>query len=232
MARRVLMFSSGMDSFILKYLYGFKNEECLFVNMGTKENGIEHSFIKTFFPEVRREELRIVKWELENKIIPFRNHFLALVGAQYANEIFFAFTAGDTSKDKDFMFQKQMETVLDYFASDKDRVRVQGPFSIQMPFKLKTKTELVKEYLSNDGSLNELLFKSRSCYVSGTKLPCGTCKPCIRKFIALTLNKIECQKAFVVSPVEKLEEFYQSCLDRDRKQEGEEAKKCLEKFSK
>jgi hypothetical protein len=48
---------------------------------------------------------------------------------------------------------------------------------------------LVKKYLADGGTSNALL-KSYSCY-SGKETPCGICKVCFRKWVALYNNDIE-----------------------------------------
>ena len=69
-----LMFSAGLDSYILKRLYKFRNDECLFVRLGTKENKIEEELIDLGFPGVLKANLPVAGFELPNKIIPFRNY--------------------------------------------------------------------------------------------------------------------------------------------------------------
>lgn len=233
---RVLMFSTGMDSFIMKSLHNFSDDKCLFVNMGTVEAEQEKKHIIKYFPDAKQVDLKLHQWELPNKIIPFRNHILAMVGANYANNVFMAFTAGDTSRDKDYVFKAQMDGVLNYFGSDSDLERmpesVRGShFEVHIPFKKYTKTELVGMYLEKTkGDHLPLLEQSRSCYEGGSK-PCGICKPCIRKYISLTLNNVdpdELAKWFIVDPKSVLKVFSESIKSRDRKQEGEEVRRCID----
>ncbi len=225
---RVLMFSGGLDSFILKELYGFKEEECLFVHMGTQENEIEKEFLHKFFPSVQKTSLPISSYELDNKIIPYRNHYLALIGAQYATSIFFAFTSGDTTKDKDYVFKSQMEGVMNYFAQSIDKVRIPGPYEIMIPFKQLTKTQIVQKYIESGHPPIELLTKSYSCY-AGQNISCGQCRSCLRKFIALQLNHINCAGYFFEIPArKKLIEFLKESEQKNRHEEIEDIKKCIE----
>ena len=62
-------------------------------------------------------------------------------------------------------------------------------FKIESPFKDKTKTELVREYVQQGGSIEELL-TSYSCYEGGEKHS-GQCKACFRKWVSLVNNKID-----------------------------------------
>ena len=62
-------------------------------------------------------------------------------------------------------------------------------FNVISPYKDKTKTELVQDYLASGGSTRAIL-QSYSCY-SGNEKPCGVCKPCFRKWISLYNNDID-----------------------------------------
>ena len=181
---RILMYSGGLDSYVMKHILAVPDKECLFVRMKTKENEIEEKYIKQYFLNVNITELSLVQFELQNKIIPFRNHFLCLLAAQYSNNILFAFTAGDTTRDKDFTFKRQMEEVLDYFALSEDKVNFPGPYRVEMPFKKYTKTEIIRLYLDKGFSGEDLIYKSASCY-NGVEIGCGKCRSCLRKYTAL-----------------------------------------------
>ena len=220
------MFSCGMDSLILKELFHFKNEECLFIKMQTPENRIEEQFIDKFFPGALKINMPLNSFTLHNNIIPFRNHFLALTGAQVAQEIFFGFTAGDTTKDKDFVFKAQMEGILNYFSQDLDKVKLPGPYSIQMPFKERTKRNLVQEYVFKGHSISSLLENSCSCY-SGKEKPCGECRSCLRKFVALSRPGINLKDHFAVWPGEVLHAFYKESIAKNRKQELKDIQECI-----
>jgi 7-cyano-7-deazaguanine synthase in queuosine biosynthesis len=222
---KVLMFSSGMDSLIMKNVYKFNNDQCIFVRMGTNENSKEENIIDKDFPGTIKLNLPISSFELPNKIIPFRNHFFALLGAQYSSKIYFAFTAGDTTKDKDFVFKSQMEGVLNYFASSPDKVKIPNEqYIIEMPFKNKTKKELVKLYIDNGFKIDDLINHSSSCYEGNS---CGICRSCLRKYVALKLNGIECEKYFLNNPQQKLQNFYEECIRKNRGVESEEVAQCI-----
>lgn len=186
----VLLFSAGMDSFMYKQLFHFQNEQCLFVDMGTEENKLELYYINKFYPGVQIVELKdLVQFELENKIIPYRNHFLALIAANYGNIIHFAFTAGDTTKDKDFVFTSQVDNITNYFSQDENKVHIKGPFHTYALIKTFTKKEVFQKCENLIGTstlLDNLLYKTVSCYNTSTKnQPCGCCRSCLRKFVAI-----------------------------------------------
>ena len=57
-----------------------------------------------------------------------------------------------------------------------------------MDYKAYTKTELLKQYIIQVGSINEAFSSSFSCYAPVDGHECWNCKPCFRKFIAFALN--------------------------------------------
>ena len=61
-------------------------------------------------------------------------------------------------------------------------------FTVSSPFKDRTKTDLVEEYLEKGGT-PQSLFESYSCY-EGKEVHCGQCKACFRKWVALENNGI------------------------------------------
>lgn len=225
---RVLMFSGGLDSYIMKRMFEFSNEECVFVKMGTKENEIEEELIDVQFPGVQKMDFMLAGFELPNKIIPFRNHILTFLGAQLGTEIYFAFTAGDTTRDKDYVFKAQMEGALNYFIGVPDKSPFAGDehYRLEMPFKEHTKTELVRMYLDKGFKSEDLFLKSTSCY-SGYEIPCGECRSCLRKFVALTINEIDCSGQFLSNPKSRMKEFLRESRKKDRKTELKEIEKCI-----
>lgn len=222
----VLLFSGGLDSFIIKKVYYIKNTSCLFVRLNTNENKQEEMFIDTYFPGVKKIDFPLSQFELPNKIIPYRNHILALLAANYGNKIYFGFTNGDTTKDKDYVFKSQMEGILNYFSIDENKVTIPGPFEISMPFKEYTKTEMVGRYLAMGHPEIELLTHSHSCY-EGTEKPCGICRSCLRKFVALKLNGYNCEEYFTENPYRYMHIFLEECISKNRKNEIKDIELCL-----
>lgn len=229
---RVLMFSGGLDSYTLKQIYNVPDNECLFVRMGTEENKMEEKHIKQYFPGVQITELSLSRFELKNKIIPFRNHFLCLLAAQYGDDILFAFTAGDTTRDKDFTFKRQMEETMNYFALSRDKVHFPGPYKVRMPFKRLTKTQVVRSFLRHGFEGDDLIYKSISCY-NAKEIGCGKCRSCLRKYVALyNANKElgeRCRRAFDHDPREVMSAFLQESIQKERNQkEIEEIKEAMQ----
>ncbi len=204
--KTVMLYSGGFDSFCLKEIY--KPDIILTINTGTKYGNKEIELLKNTMKDkanwILLDGTFLQQFELENKIVPFRNNFFILMAAQFANRIYIGTTIGDRTKDKDFVFKAQMEGILNYFSLDKDRVKVQDyPYEVLMPFKEMTKTQIIKKYLENDGSVERLLKETRSCYKDEIK-PCGLCKACLRNAIALVNNDIDITGIFENNPFENI----------------------------
>ncbi len=232
----VLLFSTGLDSFIVKFLEKIPDSQCIFADMGTAENAIEKERIDRFFPDVKKVELPLADYALSNNIIPFRNHMLAFIGFQFSNQVTFAFTAGDTTRDKDYVFKAQMEGAASYFGGVPDKIRVQGPYKLLMQYKAYTKGELVKAFIEQGGSGMDLLVKSTSCY-AGSDFPCGCgkCRSCLRKFVAIAYGEPDLaeimRKETEIDPIHYLKDFYEESLTKLRSaREIKEIEFCLKKM--
>jgi len=112
------------------------------------------------------------KWNLEN---------------HYGETIWLGSVSGDRSFDKDEIFYNHMETLLNHMWQEQHWTE-ERKFTVSSPFKDRTKTDLVEEYLIKGGSTQSLLH-SYSCY-EGEQQHCGHCKACFRKWVALENNGI------------------------------------------
>lgn len=228
--RDILLFSGGMDSVIYKHLFKIKDSACLFVDMGTAENKIEKTLIQQTYPDTICIEVPLKPYELPNYKIPFRNHVLALFAAQYGTRIHFAFTAGDSSKDKDYVFAKHIADSCNYFVSEKDGAVFSEDYEVVLGTKEFTKTQLVQKYIEDDGDIDVLLNSSASCY-TGTKNGCGVCRACLRKFVALQNNGISSAHTFVQNPKPLIKELLTEAKIRNRVREIPDIELCLLKIN-
>lgn len=202
----VLLFSGGMDSFCLLNKQEF--DKILFFATDTKDNSQELRQIyqmqldKVLDPnKLVIVSLPLSSWELDNKIIPHRNTIMCLIASNYGNNIYIGTTKGDTTKDKDYVFKAQVEGILNYFGQDRQKVQDVGyPYSIEMPFKNLTKSEVLAGYIASNSSIDNLLKYSRSCY-SGNTLECGICRSCLRKAVAFKNNDINYSSIFERDPL-------------------------------
>jgi len=187
----IILFSGGMDSVALAYLY--PDAYLLHVLLGTQDEQSERSRLSNVAPGGSRlisVPLVLNLWELENKIIPFRNAFLIMVAAQYGRRVYLGATIGDTTRDKDETFAHHIGTLLNYICPsnqpDKSPPHQSWPFEVLMPFKGLSKRDIVKRFISA-GHPVDILINSWSCYSGGEK-ECGVCRACLRKYCALAFN--------------------------------------------
>lgn len=230
----VLMYSGGMDSFIISRTMPI--DVYVFVVLGNEDNARELDRFQadTYLAEEKCYVVNmpaLAEYELDNKILPYRNHMLAMIGAQYGNNIYFGFTGGDTTKDKDFVFKSQIEGMLNYFALDQHKVNhIEYPYTVEMPFKEHSKGQMVHEYSAKATSLmSDLWTVSRSCY-AGTDKECGLCRSCQRKYVALAVNGyLDIWKKFENDPRPGLVEFLKESETKGRFQtEMDEIKAAIE----
>lgn len=190
--KRVLLFSTGLDSFVLSRLIPY--DVLLFVRTGTQDNRLEMQRLEQFHDaRIHTVDLSfLVQFELPNKIIPFRNHILTCVAAQFGHEIHMASTLGDTTRDKDEHFARDMSTALSWFSlGPHEKTVFPGPRQIVLPLREKTKRELVADYLAQGHPWIDLVERSVSCYMpTAAGQECGQCRSCIRKYVALKGNHI------------------------------------------
>ena len=232
----ILLFSGGMDSFIIKHLSAVPDSQCIFVDMGTPENAIEKERLERYFPSILQIPFPLSDFALWNHIIPYRNHMLALLGFQFSSQVIFGFTAGDTTRDKDFVFKAQIEGITSYFGGVPEKVRYPGPYTLMMPFKSFTKSDLVKAYLKKGYTSRDLLTKTTSCYAGSKHIGgCGRCRSCLRKFTALINAEsslgISMRKCTEYDPYDYMVDFYEESKRKSRDiQELKEIEVCLKKM--
>lgn len=204
--KTVLLFSGGMDSLMINHL--LKPHVLLYVAHG---NAYMKHEIKSlialrdagaFLPK-RLYARKIMSFlgdqERDDGIIPNRNIYFITYASYYGETIWLGSMKGDRSKDKDLPFFSLMSNLLRHTWSEQHWTETRD-INVSAPFKNSTKAELVRRYLLNNGNIDHL-FISRSCY-SDTKRPCGWCKPCFRKYVALEYNNIPTKGYFEKDPRE------------------------------
>lgn len=199
--KSVLLFSGGMDSVIMNHLlkpdillvfpHGNKYQDmelnCIYY-LSAKYNLINIAYADTFdFRGMERDDA----------IIPSRNLYFITRAADFGETIYLGSVYGDRSTDKSLEFFKKCEDMLTYLFQDSHWSEGRS-FSVSAPYKDKTKTELVQMFLDAGGN-PQMLLDSYSCY-EGTETPCGVCKPCFRKWVALKNNNISTAGYFQKDP--------------------------------
>jgi len=197
--KKVLLFSGGLDSFIISQLE--KPDVLLHVTMGSVYTEVERNRLDVLVEKgyinndqiVISNNIDLQEFEREDAIIPNRNIYLITLASHHGNTILFGSINGDRSCDKDEPFYEKMTNLLDHVWQAQHWTK-ERKFSITAPYKDKTKTEIVKMYL-DAGLPSEALFDSYSCY-SGKETHCGSCKPCFRKWVALVNNELSIPKGY------------------------------------
>ena len=189
--KSVLLFSGGMDSLIINSL--LKPDILLNVSMNSTYDDRERETFPNLISEFEDliyldRELDLGRYERDDAIVPNRNAHLVLLASHYGETIWLGSVSGDRSFDKDEIFYNHMETLLNHMWQ-KQHWTEERRFTVSSPFKDRTKTDLVEEYLEKGGQPQYLL-DSYSCY-EGEELHCGQCKACFRKWVALENNAVD-----------------------------------------
>lgn len=186
--QKVLLSSGGMDSWLLAHEPELKDAVHVFVDIGQKYARKECTAAEALARELGADFKlehgpKLARYEHETGIIPFRNAQMILLGALYGEAIYFGVIADEINSDKSPEFCKAMEQTLNI--SHRPQYWTEGrQFEIRTPFRQKTKSDLVRRFLDNGGSLNKLL-TSVSCYDAGAH-HCGRCASCFKRWVALT----------------------------------------------
>ena len=184
---KVLLYSGGMDSWLIRQLW--RPDKVVYVNMHTKYSEEE---IKRLDDEVIVKDFPLTEYEREDKIIPLRNLYLVMVICNMFPEgdldICLGATAGDRVLDKSFEFAQKTSELLTYLYSPQHWIPNGRKVNVNIDFKSKTKTEILKEYIQNGGDIQKAFNQSFSCYNPVDDHPCWACKPCFRKFVSFAMN--------------------------------------------
>jgi 7-cyano-7-deazaguanine synthase in queuosine biosynthesis len=184
-SKSVLLYSGGMDSLMIDYL--LEPDILLNISMNSAYDARE----RESFPDKEiiflDDVINLGRYERDDAIVPNRNAHLVLLASHYGETIWLGSVSGDRSFDKDEMFYHHMEILLNHMWQPQHWTE-ERRFTVSSPFKDRTKTGLVKEYLERGGTEESLLI-SYSCY-EGEQYHCGHCKACFRKWVALENNGI------------------------------------------
>lgn len=191
MDKKVLLYSGGMDSWLIDKLWN--PDIKLYVDLNSSYSKEE---IIRLPKDVIVEKLDLRKWERDDKIIPLRNLFLIGIATNYGNEICLGATKGDRVLDKSFLFAEKCEDILSYLYQ-KQHWTEERNIKINLSFKQFTKTQLLHKYIEKGGDIDEAFNASFSCYNPQENKECWNCKPCFRKFISFALNNYPFSKEIV-----------------------------------
>lgn len=196
--KSVLLFSGGLDSTCIAALE--KPDYLLFIDHNAESQKKDSANIFAFYEKyknsvfvgseliINKDALDLSAWEMADAKILLRNLFLINIAALYAENIMLGVVLGDINKDKDSVFCKKAQDVLNYCMQSQHWLDGFN-YSVSCKYEFTSKSDLVKNYLAA-GFDKQALFDSTSCY-KNYENDCGRCKPCLRKKEALLDNGIE-----------------------------------------
>ena len=181
---RVLLFSGGVDSFIAYHF--LKKPQTIYFDLKTPYSDKEKQIVKQLIPTtIIDDSLSLGNRQIgEKAYIPFRNLYLAMLAVHYSDTITIVGIKGDDVSDKNEFIFGEFSTLL--------TVMEGRPIEVYSPFWEMTKEDIVKIFLRDYGSKEDLL-KTISCYSHNItdRNYCGKCPSCFRKWVAFRSNGID-----------------------------------------
>lgn len=202
MSNACFLFSGGMDSLIGSRIVNC--DDLVYVQLGHRYESMEITAAKRLSLEMKAnltilQGPNLGRFEDESAYIPGRNLVLAYMGALLYSTVYIALQKGERGLcDRSMEFCRVSSEALSV-AMDKT-VRVITPCGDVY------KDEMVELYL-RQGYPIDWLKLAWSCY-RGQGIECGRCKACVRRYIALKANGIDCGNWFEQSPRESLAAHY------------------------
>lgn len=179
--KKVLLYSGGMDSWIIDKLY--KPDIKLFIDVKTPSSIEER---KRLPKDVIVKEFDLSEYEVKegSHLLPLRNLILAELGSFYGDEVCIGSMGGSLHYDNNEKFRKDTEDLLNYLYSENNTKKIK----IVLPYMNTTKEELIKMYKEQGGDLEEAFKSSFSCYEPVNGKECGKCISCKQKIEAFKKN--------------------------------------------
>lgn len=181
--KKVLLYSGGMDSYIINKLW--KPDVKLYIDYGMDQNKLEIQHLP--------KDVIIKKFDLSDYVtdtrntITLRNLILCSIAVNYGDTICLCGVKEDLHFDKTEEFATNTTNL---FNSVLQRELTHRTVSVQVPFKKYTKEQLLEMYIENGNDLEELINESWSCYYpTKDNKECGDCTPCKRKAKAINYIK-------------------------------------------
>lgn len=203
--KSVLLFSGGMDCLMASHI--LQPDVLLYCAHGQKYEKQERRCLEVLqangdLPKgstlVIDTTLSLGAFERDDAIIPSRNLLFLTVAAYYGEQLTIGALDGDGITDKSSAFFQRVEDMMNFLYTPHHWCEGRT-FTVTAPFKHLTKTELTALFLSKGGNAGSLL-RSFSCYSPEGEQPCGWCKSCFRKWVALENNCISSNGLFARNP--------------------------------
>lgn len=195
MGKNVVLFSGGIDSFIMYHwlLQKYTEDDIvpIYFDVKSKYSEKEKKVVLNRIPDtIIDDSLNLGSREAgEKAIIPLRNMLFAIQAMHYGNTIWIAGTGDDRADDKTEEAFYLMTEVLNRMTPDDSE-----QYQVLSPFWKDTKADIVKWFLDTQviGTRDyreKLLLLTTSCY-DPEEHYCGKCPSCFRKWVALAVNGI------------------------------------------
>ena len=172
---KVLLYSGGMDSWLIDKL--IKPDIRLFLDIGTKQSEQEK---KRLPKDVIIKKISLSEYVQDDNLltIPLRNLIFLCIAINYGEHIILGTTSDDLHYDKKEEFVSATQKL---FNSVLTKELVAKKIKIDIPFKDKSKTEILHEYLQQGGDIEKAFKESFSCHFPVGENECLKCIPCIKK---------------------------------------------------
>ena len=181
--KKVLLYSGGMDSYIIDKLW--KPDVKLYIDYDTKQTAEERKRLPN---DVIIKDINLSQY-IENdgiSTIPLRNLLFATIAVNYGDIIAIGGVKEDLHFDKTKKFAKKATRLFNSVLSKEQSKR---KVKVVVPYKGYTKTQLLRMYIAQGGSIEDLKNNSWSCHNPINNKECGKCSPCKRKQEAITQAK-------------------------------------------
>ena len=180
---KVLLYSGGMDSYILSKLWN--PDVKLYIDYHTPQTAIERKLLP---PDVIVVDLPLDRFMSDDgkNVIFLRNLIFSAIAVNFGNIVALGGVADDIHFDSAEEFVADETTLFNKF------FRAEGlpDVSIVVPFKKYTKEQLLELYVDAGYSVDELLVNSWSCYnPTADGKECHVCPACKRKYDAIKYVK-------------------------------------------
>ena len=227
MPKTCLLYSGGVDSLIAWYL--LEGPDTLYIDLGHYYSWKELEAIHILPPIPKIIESGYgAYYEKEDAYIPGRNLLLAM------------YAAAEGYDEINLVAQKGEQNIPDRSPEFFDRASEMLSFTFDRQIQVVNpaedvyKHEMVKWYLDKKLPVSDLL-RALSCYSGmcysgeeGRYNHCGQCPACLRKYVALKYNGIECEHIFEGDVREWGKEHYLSRLEEYDEERAKVMKDVLE----
>ncbi len=173
MNNEVILYSGGMDSFILSKMYPRALK--VYYDLRTRYSRKEICHLP--HDVIVDTSINLAALEQADSIVEYRNLMLVTAAAaKYGDRILLGATSGDLNADNTETFAQRASEMLTYLS-----VRPRA-VTVELPMRRKSKCDLVAWYVA-EGYDPQALARTVSCYDAEHPY-CGGCKSCIRKWLA------------------------------------------------